>query len=71
MRAQAGDRLLIGHGSHRTGLIIGVLGADGQPPYLVKWLSDGHIVMVSPDPDARIIPAGHPAGTGRGPAEAT
>jgi hypothetical protein len=62
MRAQVGDRLLAAAGSS-VGLIVDVLGDDGQPPYVVKWLRTGHIAMVFPDPYARIIPAGHPAGT--------
>jgi hypothetical protein len=64
MRAQVGDRLLVGHGRQRTGLIIGVPQSDGLPPYIVKWLSSGHIAMVFPDQYARIVPPGHPAGTG-------
>jgi len=63
MRAQVGDRLLVGHGQHRIGLIVDVPCPDGQPPYIVKWLSDGHMAMVFPDQYARVIPAGHPAGT--------
>lgn len=64
MRAKVGDRLLVGHGRRRTGLIADVPRPDGQPPYIVKWLSDGHIAMVLPDQYARVIPASHPAGTG-------
>ena len=64
MRAQVGDRLLVGHGRQRTGLIIGVPHSDGLPPYIVKWLSSGHIAMVFPDQYARIVPPGHPAGPG-------
>jgi Domain of unknown function (DUF1918) len=63
MHAQVGDRLLAAPGSGRVGLIVGVLGDDGQPPYVVKWQRTGHLAMVFPDPYARIIPAGHPAGT--------
>ena len=64
MQAQVGDRLLVGHGRQRAGLVIGVPRDDGQPPYIIKWLSDGHIAMVFPDQYARIVPAGHPAGSG-------
>jgi Domain of unknown function (DUF1918) len=76
MRAQPGDRLLVGHDRHRIGLIVDLPRPDGQPPYIVKWLSDGHIAMVFPDQYTRVIPAGHPAGTGLGtpptnPAQAT
>ncbi len=64
MQAQVGDRLLVGQGQHRIGLIIGVPREDGLPPYIIKW-HDGHIAMVCPDQYCRIAPAGHPAGTGR------
>jgi hypothetical protein len=64
MQAQIGDRLLVGHGRHRIGLIIGVPREDRRPPYIIKWLTDGHIAMVFPDQYSRIIPAGHPVGTG-------
>ena len=69
MQAHAGDRLLVGHGRHRIALIIGVPRDDGQPPYIVKWLNSGHIAMVFPDQYSRIIPAGHPVGTGRTPGD--
>ena len=58
MRAKSGDRLLAGSGS--TGVIIDVLGPDGQPPYVVKWLRSDHIAMVIPDQYARVIPADCP-----------
>jgi hypothetical protein len=63
MRAQVGDRLLVEGDEARMGLIISVPQADGSPPYIVKWLSNGHIAAVSPGMFARLIPAGHPAGT--------
>ena len=58
MRAKAGDKLLTGSGS--AGIIVDVLGADGHPPYIVRWLTAGNIAMVDPDPYARVIPAGNP-----------
>jgi hypothetical protein len=64
MQAQTGDRIIAGTGSSSVGLIVGVLGDDGRPPYIVKWLRTGHIAMVTPGPYARVIPAGHSAGTG-------
>ncbi len=64
MYADVGDRLVMDGDPSRTGLIIGVPHQDGSPPYVVKWLANGHIAMVSPDQFARVIPAGHPAGTG-------
>jgi Domain of unknown function (DUF1918) len=58
MRARIGDRLVVGEG--RVGEVVGVPSADGSPPYIIKWLTDGHIAMVVPDQYARIIPAGEP-----------
>ena len=63
MCAQVGDRLL-GHDGCRIGLIVDVPRSDGQPPYIVKWLSEGRIAMVFPDLYARVIPAG--SGLSRG-----
>jgi hypothetical protein len=56
MRAEVGDRLLPDGDHSRVGVIIGLQNADGSPPYVVKWLSDGHIALVSPEPYARIVP---------------
>jgi hypothetical protein len=65
MRARAGDTLRV-PGSHtRTGLIVAVVGPNGAPPYVVKWLADGHIAMVTPDQYSRIVPA--PRGLGQVP----
>ena len=64
MHAQVGDQLLVGQG--RIGLILDVPHPGDVPPYIVKWLRDGHIAMVFPDQYARIIPAGRPVGTGSG-----
>ncbi len=62
MRASVGDRLLV-HGrivgqSDRTAEIIEVLGADGAPPYRVRF-EDGRESVMSPGPDAivRSFPA--------------
>jgi hypothetical protein len=67
MFAQVGDRLIVEGDQARAGLIIGVPHEDGSPPYIVKWLANGHIAMVSPGQFARIVPAGHhaEADTGR------
>jgi Domain of unknown function (DUF1918) len=62
MRARIGDRLVVGEG--RIGEVVGVPSADGSPPYIIKWLKDGHIAMVFPDQYARVIPAGEPVITG-------
>jgi hypothetical protein len=62
MRARIGDRLLVGE--DRIGEVVGVPSADGSPPYIIKWLKDGHIAMVFPDQYARLIPRGEPVTTG-------
>jgi Domain of unknown function (DUF1918) len=61
MRANIGDLLVVAGSQSRTGLIIGIVGKAGAPPYVIKWLSDGHIAMVTPDPYSRIVPS--PDGT--------
>jgi hypothetical protein len=58
MRAQVGDRLVIGVNPERVGLIIAVPHADGTPPYVVRWLSTGHIAMVSPGQFGRVVRGG-------------
>ena len=57
MQAAVGDRLrvhakIVGH-PERTGEIVEVRGAGGEPPYLVRF-DDGHTVLVFPGPDAII-----------------
>ncbi len=56
MRARVGDRLVVG--GDRIGEVVGVPSADGSPPYIIKWLKDGHVAMVLPDQYSRIVPAG-------------
>jgi uncharacterized protein DUF1918 len=69
MQAAAGDRLhvrgnIVGH-PERTGEILEVRGAGGEPPYLVRF-DDGHTALVIPGPDAIIE---HPRSKGnKGPA---
>jgi hypothetical protein len=63
MNAHVGDRLVMDGDPARTGLIIGIPHEDGSTPYVVKWLSTGHIAMVSPGEFTRIIPAGQPDGS--------
>jgi hypothetical protein len=58
LKASAGDRLVI-HPHHfgepeRDGEILEVIGADGSPPYLVRWSDDGHVSEVFPGPDASV-----------------
>jgi len=56
MYAHIGDRLIVEGDPARVGLIIGVPHPDGSPPYIVRWLADGHIAMVSPSEFARVVP---------------
>jgi hypothetical protein len=68
MKAHVGDRLLPDGEQHRAGVIIGLQHADGSPPYVVKWLSDGHIALVFPGPYTRLMhgaPANGTAEPGR------
>ncbi|QNN51875.1 DUF1918 domain-containing protein [Nocardioides mesophilus] len=58
MKAAPGDRLVI-HSLHvdgpvRDGEILEVRGADGAPPYLVRWSDTGHEGLVFPGPDATV-----------------
>lgn len=75
MKANVGDRLIM-EGKHvgdprRVGVIVEVRREDGSPPYLVRWLDDGHEGLVFPGPDARIEPPSQldesvqPAGAGQ------
>jgi hypothetical protein len=58
MKADIGDRLVIeGPDGPREGLIVGLRQADGSPPYVVRWLSDGHIALVFPGPFTRLVHA--------------
>ena len=57
MRAQVGDLLIAdGTDSQRVCEIIRLNHADGSPPYVVRWLSDGHIALMFPGPYARLVP---------------
>jgi len=55
MKARVGDRLLPDGEQRRAGVIIGLHNADGSPPYVVKWLSDGHIALVFPGPYTKVM----------------
>lgn len=60
MRARVGDRLVVeSHNAdthRRTGVVTGVRGRGGAPPYQVHWWSSerGHDDLVYPGPDAHI-----------------
>lgn len=57
MDAKMGDRIVVrGHqvgDGDRRGEIVEVQGADGAPPYVVRW-SDGHEVLFFPGSDATV-----------------
>ena len=60
MKAQAGDRLVV-MSRHldeavEEGEILEVHGADGDPPFVVRWQGSEHETLVFPGPDARVIP---------------
>ena len=56
MQASVGDRIVIkAHhvgGPERDGEILEVHGADGGPPYVVRWEDADHGVLFFPGPDA-------------------
>jgi hypothetical protein len=59
MHAKVGDRLVAESNKVdapvREGEIVEVRGADGTPPYVVRW-SDGHEGLMFPGPDAHVVP---------------
>ena len=61
MKAQAGDWLVIKGTTtelaDQRGLITEVHGTDGAPPYVVRWLANGHVATVFPGSDAVIVTA--------------
>ncbi len=58
MQAAVGDRIIIkGHrvGEHdRDGEVLEVHGADGGPPFVVRWGDTGHETLFFPGSDAVI-----------------
>jgi hypothetical protein len=60
MQARVGDQLVAESNKvdspPRHGEIIEVRGADGAPPYVVRW-SDGHEGFVFPGSDAHVVHA--------------
>jgi hypothetical protein len=63
MHAKVGDRIIVcGHRvgePDRDAEILEVRGADGGPPYLVRWEDGGHEALFFPGSDARIQEFGH------------
>jgi len=65
MIGHVGDRLVL-EGTHvgeprRIGVITELRHDDGTPPYVVRWLDDGHEALIFPGPDARVEPQDGPA----------
>ena len=59
MQANVGDQLVIESNKvdspRKVGEILEVQGADGSPPYVVRW-SDGHEALTYPGADAHVVP---------------
>ena len=56
MKARVGDRLITeGSGRQRACVIISLHNADGSPPYVVRWLADGHIALMFPGPFTKLV----------------
>lgn len=59
MHAKVGDRIVVA-GTHvddpvRDGEVMEVHGADGAPPYLIRWSDNGHESLVFPGSSAHIV----------------
>jgi hypothetical protein len=70
MQANVGDKLLM-HGRtvgqhDRVAEVVEVLGAQGNPPFRVRYEDDGHESLMSPGPDTvvRHIEPGQTPGRG-------
>lgn len=68
MKAKVGDWLVIEgrtlDAGRRQGQVVGLVHADGSPPYRVRWVQDDHESLVFPGPEARI--QAHPVPPGYG-----
>jgi Domain of unknown function (DUF1918) len=61
MKADVGDWLVIKGTTtelaDQSGEITEVRGADGAPPYVVRWTASGHMATVFPGSDALVVSA--------------
>jgi Domain of unknown function (DUF1918) len=61
MKADVGDWLVIKGTTtelaDQSGEITEVRGADGAPPYVVRWRTSGHVATVFPGSDALVVSA--------------
>lgn len=59
MKARVGDWLVIKGATveqpDRRGSVVEVRSEDGSPPYVVRWLSTGHVATVFPAADAVVV----------------
>jgi hypothetical protein len=59
MKAKVGDWLVIKGTTverpDQRGVITEVRSADGSPPYIVRWLTTGHVATVFPGADAVVV----------------
>jgi hypothetical protein len=65
MQASVGDQVIV-HRRHvgepdRDGEVLEVRGADGAPPYVVRWGDNGHESFFCPGSDATVRHLGHDA----------
>ena len=62
MKAEVGDWLVVKGTTieqpDQRGLITEVRSADGSPPYVVRWLTTGHVATVIPGADAVVVTPG-------------
>lgn len=68
MKVHPGDHIVIAApttgGTVREGEILEVHGADGGPPYLVRWSQAGVTALFFPGSDAHVAPSGEATETG-------
>jgi Domain of unknown function (DUF1918) len=66
MRAQIGDRIVLGGIHVRDGEVLEVRGPDGEPPFLVRFEDDEHEVLLFPVRDWTLVRSGHQVTDGDG-----
>jgi Domain of unknown function (DUF1918) len=59
VKAKVGDKIVV-TGHHlgepdRDAVVLEVRGADGEPPYRVRWSEDGHEGLFFPGTDASVV----------------
>jgi hypothetical protein len=61
VEATVGDTIIV-HTRHRGtgerhGEVLESWGEDGEPPWLIRWASDGHEALYFPAADVMIVPS--------------